>query len=346
MAKFDPKKLGEEADEMIRSQGQKPEDTETPTTETVEVVEGTEAAPEDAIAQVDSTATTDQGVQSEETLADETVVDSGTALANMQKQLDTAEQRWKVLQGMIDKKDEELNTMRGLLADMSQRPTQEAAAPEQEPAQPLVTDEDVSEYGKEYVDFVARVSTQAFRNELNNNPVMASLDSRLKALEGSVQGVEQTSANTAQTIFFNELTSVVPQWRALNNDASFLQWLDQVDPFTGETKLNLLQHAVAQQDSARAATFFASYEQETAQAPTPAPQETETTAQAPSGKEKLVAPGKTTAAAPLPDSKRNWTRAEITKLYDDKMSGKITAKEFDRLERDLFAAQADGRIAA
>jgi hypothetical protein len=342
MKQFDPKKLGEEADEMIRQQSQKPEATETPEEETVEAVEDAEVEGVDAIAQADSTAATDQGVQAEEALGDEEVVDSSKVMSEMQKQIDTAEQRWKVLQGMIAKKDAEIDTMRDLLATMSKQQPQEVATPAQEPAAQLVTDEDVNEYGKEYVDFVARVSAQTLHNELTNNPALASLNERLQRLEGSVQGVAQTSADTAQNIFFNELTTAVPAWRELNNDPSFLKWLDEVDQFAGETRIDLLQHAVKQNDAMRAAKFFVAYQQENA----PVMQEQEEASAELSGKEKLVAPGRARATTPRPDAKRNWTRAEIAKLYDDKMQGKITAKEFDKLERDIFAAQSEGRIAA
>ena len=341
---FDPKKLGEEADELIRNQGQKPEDSDTPSEETLEVVDDTDAGVEDAIAQADSTAALDQGAQSDEVTTDDAVAETSSALGEMQKQLDISEQRWKVLQGMITKKDEELDTMRNLLASMNQQPTQEDTAPAQELAKSLVTDADVKEYGKEYVDFITRVSMQVVRSELGSSADLASITARVALLEGSVQGVEQTSADTAQTIFFNELTAAVPNWRMLNNDASFLQWLDKVDPFTGETRLKLLQHAVASTDTVRAATFFDSYTSETS----PAAPAQETELPASSGKDKLIAPGKAKATAPRPDEKRNWTRAAITKLYDDKIAGRITAKEFDKLERDLFAAQTDGlgRIAA
>ncbi|GMQ92431.1 MAG: hypothetical protein BMS9Abin11_1760 [Gammaproteobacteria bacterium] len=340
MTNFDPKKLGEEADELIRNQSQKPEDSDTPDPETLELVDDAVADPEVAIAQADSTSATDQGTPPEEIQDDDAVVDTNLALADMQKQLDTAEQRWKVLQGMLTKKDEELGAMRDLLAGMSQ-PAQEVPAASQEPAKSLVTKADIEEYGQEYVDFITRVSLSAVQGQLGSSTELNALASRITLLEGSVQGVEQASANTAQSVFFSELTKISPEWRVLNNDASFLQWLDKVDPFTGETRASLLSLAVSNSDSARAATFFNAYQSETAPAPA-APQEPADTAPAPTGKDKLVAPGKTKAVAPVPNEKRNWTRAEIAKLYDDKMSGKITGKEFDRLERDIFAAQTDG----
>lgn len=338
MTEFNPKKLGEEADEMIRQQAQSDGTSETPEVETPELEAVAEVSEtDDAIAQADSTTATDQGVESDEVPGDDVVVDHSAALAGMQKQLDTAEQRWKVLQGMIDKKDAELGTMRDLLASLNKQPApQEVAAQPQAPAQ--VSEEDVKEYGQEYVDFVTRVARAQ-----NSGADMSQFDARLKALEGSVQGVEQTTADTAQTIFFSELTQAMPEWRALNNDASFLQWLDQIDPFAGTSRKDLLQYAVSQGDAPRAATFFSAYTQETAPAPTGEVETPETPA-APSGKDKLVAPGRSRATPPKPDAKRNWTRAEITKLYDDKMAGRITAKEFDKLERDLFAAQSDGRI--
>lgn len=343
MTQFDPKKLGEEADELIRKQAEQEGEGETPE-ETPELTSEDDTGTDDAIAQADSTPATDQGTQSEEIPSDD-VVDNSKAITDMQKQLDAAEQRWKVLQGMIDKKDRELDTMRDLLATVSKPAPQEVAAPVVDQAQPLVSDEDIKEYGKDYADFITRVSRQASREELSASQLLSSIDARLKNLEGSVEGVEITTANTAQNVFFSDLTSLVPDWKMLNNDPSFLQWLDQVDPFAGEAKLGLLQHAVSAGDATRAAKFFETYKLETTPEATPeAP--AEVTPPASSGKDKLIAPGKATATTVTSDEKRNWTTAQINKLYDDKMAGKITTKEFDKLERDLFAAQSEGRIAA
>ena len=342
MTMFDPKKLGEEADELIRNQAKQAEEGDTPEVEeTQELVEETETVEDDAIAQAESTAATETGVQSEETPSDDVVGDS-TALADMQKQIDAAEQRWKVLQGMIAKKDTELDTMRELIADMNRRqPEQEVPAQAPVAARQLVTDEDISEYGKDYVEFALRAGSQAARNELSNNQFIANLEARIQQLEGSVQGVAETSANTSQNMFFDKLSSLAPSWKELNNDASFLQWLDQVDPYAGTAKADLLKHAASNQDAARAAEFFNAYVRETQPQDVP-----EAKATASRGKDKLVAPGKTKATAPRTDEKHVWTRTEIAKLYDDKMAGRIDAKKFNELERDIFAAQVEGRVAA
>jgi hypothetical protein len=339
---FDPKKLGEEADELIRNQAKQAEEGDTPEVEeTQELVEETETVEDEAIAQAESTTATETGVQSEEIPSDD-AVDNGAALAEMQKKIDAAEQRWKVLQGMIAKKDTELDTMRELIADMNRRqPEQEVYTQAPVAAERLITDADISEYGKEYVDFAVRAGSQGARDELSNSQLIANMEARIAHLEGSVEGVAATSANTSQNMFYNELSSLAPDWQALNNDASFLQWLDQVDPYAGAAKKDLLQHAASNLDATRAAEFFNAYLRETQ------PQEpTQAKPVASRGKDKLVAPGKTKATAPQADEKHVWTRAEIAKLYDDKMAGKITAKEFDRLERDIFAAQSEGRVAA
>lgn len=338
---FDPKKLGEEADELIRNQTKQAEDGDTPEVEeTQELVEETETVEDEAIAQAESTAATETGVQSEEIPSDD-AVDNSAALAEMQKKIDAAEQRWKVLQGMIAKKDTELDTMRELIADMNARQPEQEVAAQAPVVQKLVTDEDISEYGKDYVDFAVRAGSQGARNELSSNQLIANMEARIKQLEGSVEGVAATSANTSQNMFYNELSSLAPDWQGLNNDASFLQWLDQVDPYAGAAKKDLLQHAASNMDATRAAEFFNAYLRETQ------PQETKQAQPAASrGKDKLVAPGKTKATAPQSDEKHVWTRAEIAKLYDDKMAGKISAKQFNELERDIFAAQTEGRVAA
>jgi hypothetical protein len=169
---------------------------------------------------------------------------------------------------------------------------------------------------------------------------MKSIEDRLAKLEGSVQGVQQVAAKTSQDLFFDGLVSVVADWEAINVDEGFLEWLNETDQFTGATRMELLQHAFGKQDVGRTAAFFLEFKRLYRNEPEPAQQSSKIA--------KLVAPGKAKNSAARVESagKRVWTRAEIAKLYSDKRENRITQKAFDEFERDIFAAQNDGRIAA
>ncbi len=106
---FDPKKAGEEADQLIASLNQPPAEDQGTT--------------EDAIPanqDIDTTEGTTEVAVSQESQPEPQRDDA--ALEVIKKQLDAAEQRWKVLQGMIDKKDSEIEQMRQLFAQMQATP--------------------------------------------------------------------------------------------------------------------------------------------------------------------------------------------------------------------------------
>jgi hypothetical protein len=338
MAGFDPKKLGEEADQMIKELNQQAEERES-----VPVAED-QSGDTDAIAQeVVAEVVDDQGAQSDTTVSEPQVA-SNVELDLLRKQMESAEQKWRVLQGMINKKDDEIEQMRQLFAQLnSQRP---------EPAAEPVVSLDFPDLEKEFdaglIAAVRQVSGAVVASALAQ--FEQKMLGMIGKLEGSVQHVEKTAAKTQQDLFFDALTDRVPTWRELNTDSSYLSWLEQLDAFAGVPRLQLLQDAVSQGDVARSAMFFEAYKRE---AGLDAPVVTQTAAPvqaAASAKDKLAkiaAPGRSKVAATKSDTeKRMWSRTDIAKLYDDKMAGRISASEFNELERDMFAAQHDGRIAA
>ena len=314
---FDPTKLGEEADSMIAAlnqpQGEQP------------VAENQQAENTEAIAQTPETPADDKGVE-----AQPPQPDISSQLAELKKQSEAADQRWRVLQGMIDKKDEEINSLRVLLSQVSAKPEHAA---EQKPSQ-LITQTDISEYGTDLIDLIGRKASEVYQAKIS------SLESQITELRNALSGVAQTTVKSAQEHFAETLSTKVPDWETLNVDPAFITWLNQPAPFTKESKLSLLRRASSELDATEAAEFFLQYKKEQAPA--------QPTAQAPDPS-KLVAPGRSKAPASKVDNASNgrmWTRADIGKLYDDKMAGRISQKEFDELERDVFKAQRENRIAA
>lgn len=344
---FDPKKLGEEADQMIQELNQKLEAKKP------EVAEEQPEETAEAIAQeVVETQPDDQGVASTaqpiETEAIEQPVGQSTnaELELLKKQVEASEQKWRVLQGMINKKDEEIESMRTLFAQINVAPAQSAASETTTKVEDLVTKKDVDDYGSDLVDFVKRAAKSIAATEIAR--IEAKLQGEVDKLRSSVSTVEQTTVKTAQDLFFDALTKKVPEWREINTQQTFLDWLNQLDPFAGVPRMQLLQNAVTSADAERASVFFTTYKAmmepvvEVAAAPV-----TEATQQQKAKVERFVSPGKSkSSTAKVEGEKQMWTRAAIAKLYDDKMAGKISAKRFEELERDIFAAQQEGRIAA
>lgn len=293
------------------------------------------------------------------------------------------EQRYRVLQGKYNAEvprlqrqvNEQTNSIRSmqdqltatqnLLASLSQQ--QRGAPPAGDSPQPaapvrLVKDEEVKEFGADLVDLMRRVvreESATFIPEIDRR--IAPVAQRVDQAAQTAQHAAQSAARSSQQTVLDMLTERVPNWQQLNSDAEFLNWLDEVDPFSGAQRGALLQQAYQAHDGPRVVAFFSGFLKEHAAVTPPANQ-----GQPPAGQQQqqvqqpaaqrptqrtlddFVAPGTPkpgAANAPDGSGKRVWSRAEIGKFYSDRSAGRYKdPKEAAKIEADIFAAQREGRI--
>lgn len=267
---------------------------------------------------------------------------------------DTVLQKYKTLQGMYNAEvprlhqqnremQQRIQQMEQLLASVSQQPSQSAA---QVPTtEKYVTEQDVAEYG-DSLDMMRKVSKEELHPLYQR---IASLESTLKQLHSSVvpqvQAVAQRQAVSAEQQFWSDLSVAVPNWREINDNDAFQSWLLDVDPLTGIARQTYLEDAQRAQDARRVANFFRTWLEISGQAPVA--HSSERANSSASELEKQVAPGRSRSAGTPPASKaKMYTPTDISKFFDDVRAGKYKGREQDRsrIERDIFAAQREGRI--
>jgi hypothetical protein len=228
--------------------------------------------------------------------------------------------------------------MEQLLATM-----QAAPAPAPEPAPTPVstlTDDEVEEYG-ESIDIMRKVSQEIagqYQQQIDG------LKTTIAELQGTVvPRVEQIAgqqAHSAEQNFWSELQRTVPNWREINDNQDFQTWLLETDPLSGLTRQTYLDDAQRNQDVTRVASFFTSWQSATGAA---VAQPNRTASEL----EKQVSPGKgRSSGAPQTGEAKTYTTADLTAFYDKVRMGGFKGKEKERdaIERDIFAAQAEGRI--
>jgi TolA-binding protein len=260
--------------------------------------------------------------------------------------------RYRTLQGMYNKEvprlhsqNRELNSrvqhLEQLLASLS---AQQSAPQASIPAEKLLTDKDVEEYG-ESLDVMRRaameqVSPMAQRiNELENT---------IRQLQGNlvpqVQAVANRQAVSAEQQFWGGLTDAVPNWREINDNADFQTWLLEVDPLVGITRQTILEDAQRNLEVMRVSNFFKSWLEISGQANVAQNTRRSTSA---NELERQIAPGKGRSAGnPTGTTAKNYTREDINDFFRNVRDGKYRGREAerDRIERDIFAAQREGRI--
>lgn len=263
-------------------------------------------------------------------------------------------QKYRTLQGMynaevprLHSQNKELNArvaqLEQLLASLSAQPAQGQTASTQK--QKVVTQADMDEYG-DSIDVMRRV----YQEEVGNlhgeiNQLKSYIQQMQTSVVPQVQAVAKQQAATAEQQFWADLTSAVPNWQAVNNDQEFHNWLLEADPLTGITRQTYLEDAQRVLDPRRVANFFRTWLEVSGKTTVAQPNRKSATSEL----ERQVAPGRAKSGSTVVASKTNvYSPADIREFFNDVRSGKYKGREAerDRIERDIFAAQRDGRITA
>jgi len=258
------------------------------------------------------------------------------------------EQKYKTLQGMynadvprLNAKNREVNARVSQLEQLLGTMQQSAKPEEPVSTDPLITDADMKEYG-DSIDVMRR----AAREEVNTaNGRIAQLEKTIQQLQGVVPQVQQVQAQqqaSSEQAFWAGLTNEVSNWQDINNNADFQSWLLSIDPLTGISRQTYLEDAQKNLDTKRVASFFAAWEKEFGVPETARENRSNTNSQL----EKQVAPGRGRSSTSTTQEARNYSPTDIQKFFEDVRKGKFKGRDEERgrMERDIFAAQREGRI--
>jgi len=298
---------------------------------------------------VDDTATSDSTYEQvpELTSDEHTGVDS--------QDEETFKHKYLTLQGMynaevpgLQAQNKDLVMRVGQLEQLlsSIAPVRGAASSTPTPGQPLaelITAEDIEEYG-ESIDIMrkaAKEEVSPYQQRVANlekfvQQMQANVMPRMDALQNSHQ-------QTTEQRFWSDLSNKIPNWQRINDNPDFQTWLLQVDDLTGVTRQSHLDNARDHLDLDRVIKFFTTWPGLDSIKPDAQPNRGES----PSELEAQIAPGKGRSAPRTPSTgKKTYTQPQIAEFYEKVREGKFKGKEDERnrIEADIFAAQAEGRI--
>lgn len=256
------------------------------------------------------------------------------------------EHRYNSMKGRYDRSQEQLRSLSEQVSSLQQMVVElqsKASAPPPElRAERLITPEEEKDYGSEFLTVVGKKA----KEELS--PEVAALKQQIADLNTKLQGVGGFVQQDARARMLSVMDERLPGWREVNVNDAFKDWLALPDTYSGAIRHDLLKAAFERNDGPRVLAFFQGFLAEEA-AVAPANAEPDRQAEAPKVPlESLAAPGraKTAAANSAPAEKPSFTRAQIAKFYADVGAGKYRGRdaEKDKLERQIFDAQREGRI--
>ena len=206
----------------------------------------------------------------------------------------------------------------------------------------LITDDEARDYGEDFLKVVGKKA----KEELG--PIIKQYEAQIADLKRQMSGVSSVVQQDTQKKLIDSLDNQQPQWRDLNTNEEFLDWLRLPDPFSGAIRHDMLKAAYAQGNASRVLAFFNGFLAEEA-ATSPDRGEPVTGTRVPKVPlETLAAPGRAKSAASTsgPAEKPIFTRAQIASFYADVAAGRYRSKdaEKNKLEAQIFEATREGRI--
>jgi hypothetical protein len=246
----------------------------------------------------------------------------------------TKDQQILDLHNKLSQLSDEVVKSNQLLGQLNRQPSQPPA-----PVTPLITDEDLERHGADTVDFVQRAAR-------------AMIGPELERVQHQNEELQQELSRNRRAAMNAELTLAVPNWREINVDKRFLQWLRKPNIYTGRTNKELLNAAAAAADAPRVAAFFKGFlseEKVTGHQPDPAaPVPPVAPRKAAVDLASLAAPGSGKPASGTdmytPPSKPTYKTTDFERFRRDKAKGRYTAAQAGAIEADMHAATLEGRI--
>ena len=276
--------------------------------------------------------------------------------------------KYKVLQGKynaeVPRLQAELRNATEVITEVRQRLTnaesliaamQHTQTPPPEPSAPAapsgITDEERAQFGPDLINVIERVAVATVQPQIDER--IGSVDTRVKTVEQNAGQAAQAQARLGRERLLAALTEAVPKWVEQNEDAGFLNWLNENDVFAGVPRGQLLTEAFMANDTERVIAVFKGFQSENAVV-NPEPPVTPPATPPVEPQQQLddfVAPGtpKTgTTSAPNESGKRFYTRKDISDFYAKKnefaRKRQPVPDEYVKIEKDIIRAQSEGRI--
>lgn len=252
------------------------------------------------------------------------------------------ENKYHTLKGMYDAEVPRLhNQVRELQQQMQQvldekREAELKAAQQPDPVKSLITEQDKEAFGTDLIDLIERATESKVATLKTREGELLREINELKAQLGSVSERQVVSD---QDRFAFALGQKAPEWEQLNTDPGFLQWLSEVDPVYGMPRQYALTNAYNALDADRVANIFNTYKASVT--PKPVEKQPKPTLQsqvAPTRSRATSAPTATDA------SQRFWSQPEIEDFYSEWRRGYLDDEEAARMEKEIHAAIAEGRV--
>lgn len=250
----------------------------------------------------------------------------------------------KTLQERLDKANARIVDLTEKVAKMPPPLTNQPTPPPSTPTAPTqtATPADLAQFEQDSPETYKLIQSMIQHNLKNSG---------IDNVQTKVDNLENVTTQNIMTSFYGALDTKVPDWKMVNTDPEFAEWLNQEDRYTPYTKMQLLQTAYSNFNVDKVAQFLNDFKDfKASQAPgtgTPQPQAAPQPALAP---ETMVAPTSSSRASDqqstAASNKPTITQSAVNQFYKDKALRKLvlTPEQIAGKEQEILTAMMENRI--
>lgn len=255
---------------------------------------------------------------------------------------ETWQQKYRTLKGMYDAEVPRLHAqvkeLQTYVANLRQqaeaKPAPSATPTTSTKRESLVTDEDVQAFGADLIEVQRKVAREVAME------FGASVDALKAENEELRSQIQRTGSQVGEMTFEQKLHRMVPDFDNLNNDPTWVSWLDEFDPILRSPRRAIAQSAFNSGDAEGVAYYVNLFRQLTA-VPVANPKDSEL--------ERQVQPTRSaTSQTPVSQKGKIYSTNDVEKMFQ-KITQLHSTQKFDeakKLEAEIDAAYMDGRVTA
>lgn len=180
------------------------------------------------------------------------------------------------------------------------------------------TAKQIEEYGEEHLRTVLKGNVKAALKT-----IQPELQSELEQMRAEIESMRGSASQQREQKFWDDLDSGVEDWRSIQQDPDFLNWLAALDPVSGRTRDSFVKEAQKSLDAKRVVAIFKSYQDTTK--PAQAPQQASRPSAPPVGK---------SIQAELPPPAQKLRYSDWQKFQRDMTQGVYRGREKEAAEMD------------
>lgn len=245
-------------------------------------------------------------------------------------------QKFLTLQGKFNAEVPQLHQQVREQGNKLARLTELLEAQRETPAPDATQDSnDEEEYGTSWVATVDR-RAEARAKQLVALEV-AKLRKEFSEVQEQVGQVNEHVAQTASEKFWAGVMTLVPDWKSVDADPAWIDWLDTTPEFSMDTYRSMASRAISMGDAQKIASLVKQFRGPQAALPAPPPAVNPELL-------RQVSPSTSRASPPPPQTGRIWSAAEYQSAMDVRNVQRFGKVESDRLEAEANHAVAEGRV--